>query len=122
VNNTIRHLSNGDFEVIYGVGEMYSYHNTTHSTGSELDQYEAKAKTQEDRIMDWFKSQSRGYCSPALIHAQVFHQSVPITSVRRAMTNLANAGELEKTDLQVKGPYGRPEYTWKLPSGQRRLF
>ena len=38
----------------------------------------------------------------------------PITSVRRAMTNLTKAGLLEKTGDKVLGEYGVMVNTWKL--------
>jgi hypothetical protein len=41
---------------------------------------------------------------------------VPITSIRRAMTNLTDAGFLEKTDHKRKGPKGKAEYIWKVKS------
>ena len=39
---------------------------------------------------------------------------VPITSIRRAITNLTNDEKLVKTDNQKTGPYGKPSYCWKL--------
>jgi len=121
------------------------YHNTTESTGAELKQYREKAKSQEDMILEWFKwVESDAPCSmaratPTTILRLVFNKTPfspdaisrnrwnakpPITSVRRALTNLTDAGDLVKTDKQVKGPYGRPEFIWKLAPkyNQQEMF
>ena len=99
----------------------YSYHNTTNIDGTRLDQFEEKAKSQDEKILEWFEY-SEGAYSPSKINDRVFASSVPLTSVRRALSNLTKAGLLVKTDRQVKGPYGRPEHLWKLPTTQLRLL
>jgi hypothetical protein len=97
-----------------------SYFNTTRSTHPALTRYEEKAVSQEDQILVWFRMYEQT-ASPSKI-CKLFHEW-PITSVRRAMTNLTNEGELVKTDQQVLGPYRRPEYVWRLADkyNQREL-
>jgi predicted ArsR family transcriptional regulator len=97
-----------------------TYHNTTHSTGETLRKYEQVSNNQEDVILSWFQYNVRGTAS----QAHECMQSSPITSTRRAMTNLANAGKLVKTQRQVEGPYGRPEYIYELAGDakQQSLF
>ena len=90
-----------------------SYHNTTHSTGPDLIRYEAKAISQEDLIMNWFEAVG-GRRTPSEIQSRLLPLA-PITSVRRALTNLTNASKLVKTTEQRQGPFGRPEYCWRLP-------
>jgi hypothetical protein len=46
---------------------------------------------------------------------------VPITSIRRALTNLTEQGLLVKTDLQRMGAKGKPEYIWKVKSQTNQL-
>jgi hypothetical protein len=41
-----------------------------------------------------------------------------LTSVRRSMTNLANAGPLVRLTDTRMGPYGRPEHLWALAGSQ----
>ncbi len=41
----------------------------------------------------------------------------PLTSIRRAITVLTNKGLLQKTDEQISGVYGKPEYVWKYKRG-----
>lgn len=101
-----------------------SHFNTTHEVHPALGRYEKKAVTQQDRILEWFKMYEQ-QASPSKVLRVVFPgEHIPITSIRRAMTNLTDAGELVKTDRQVKGEYGRNEYVWTLDEKykQRRLF
>ena len=39
-------------------------------------------------------------------------KNVPITSIRRAITNLESEGLLHKTDIQKPGVYGKLNYCW----------
>jgi hypothetical protein len=41
-----------------------------------------------------------------------------LTSVRRSMTNLANAGPLVRLNDTQQGPHGRPEHFWRLAGQQ----
>jgi len=97
-----------------------SYHNTTETTGPDLQEYEAKAIGQEDLILDYFNNTTSGH-TPSHIQSVLLPRS-PITSVRRAITNLTNAGKLVKTDTQCNGPFNRPEFVWKGVSIQKELF
>jgi len=97
------------------------FHNSTESTGSDLKTYREKAQSQEDQIMEWFRTYGRP-ATPSSACKWIFHNSVPITSVRRALTNLTYDRKLIKTAAQTKGPYGRPEFIWELADKQGRLF
>ncbi len=90
------------------------YHNTTESTGSVLRMYQDSAVSQDVRILAAFLENPHAPATPSRVLSWVFNGSVPITSVRRALTNLTDAGELVKTNFQTKGPYGRPEFIWEL--------
>jgi len=96
------------------------YHNTTESLGPELRQYQDKASSQEKRILAFLKLDHNRPITPSAAMKWIFKDSVPITSVRRALTNLTNAGELVKTNVQTKGPYGRPEFIWELADKYRQ--
>jgi len=100
------------------------YHNTTQSLGPELREYQDKANSQEKRILAFLKLDSNRPITPSAACMWIFKGNIPITSVRRALTNLTNAGELVKTTVQVKGPYGRPEFIWELADKyrQREMF
>ena len=98
-----------------------SYYNTTHSTSPELGRFESQAKRQESWVLEKFSSYGTVRMSPSTIHKGA-PKNWPLTSIRRAMTNLTNQGKLIKTDTQARGPYGRPEYLWTLPPAQGLLF
>lgn len=105
---------------------MHSYHNTTESSGPVLDKYETKAKSQEEILFEYFMGpyRRRGVrilMTPSAALLRVFDDRVPITSVRRALSNLTRDGKLQKAG-QAMGRYGRPEYYWTLPAGQQSLF
>lgn len=97
-----------------------TYFNTTHVVGKPLGEYEKKAANQEEKILRYFLTRPRMLATPSMIWEELFKQSasmratVPITSVRRALTNLTNEGDLIKTGHQKKGAFGRPEYFWKI--------
>lgn len=96
------------------------YFNTTHLHGQRLAAYEVQAEYQEDLVAEFF------YHNPS---AQVTTEDLwvfipalskcPLTSVRRAFSNLQSDGLIVKTDHQVAGTFGRPIYTWRKarPSG-----
>jgi|TARA_Y100001963_G_C6665200_1_gene392369 hypothetical protein len=88
-----------------------SYYNTTNLKGSTLKNSRKKAKTQEDLILAWFKKHKRAY-TPCEVRDKVLRDS-PLTSVRRAMTNLTEKGYLIKTTLTKMGKYGKFNYCWK---------
>lgn len=46
-------------------------------------------------------------------HHDMFGEDPPLTSIRRAVTNLAHYGLLDKTSMRRTGIYGKKEYVWK---------
>lgn len=86
---------------------------------------ERKALNQEERVLKfcqfmgtsaWFRIDE--------IHKKCFTERTPITSVRRAVTNLTDLCKLEKSAGTVPGPYGKPVHRWRLAPdpGQMGLF
>ena len=67
---------------------------------------------QENYILDFFKRKQEPM-SPSMVH-KACDNSWPLTSVRRAITNLSTDGDLIKTNETVIGIYGKPEHLWKL--------
>ena len=94
--------------------ETNSYFNTTDSTGATLAKYEHKAKSQEELIYEYFLSRPGMQYAPSQVQRHLNLTAAPITSIRRAITNLTSANLLTKTAHQVAGPYGHPEYCWAL--------
>ena len=99
-----------------------SYFNTTNETGTLLQLYESKAKTQEEIILEMFKKHKE--LSPTILEKLLQAEGIywPITSIRRALTVLAsdhilyntNDQYIEKTDRKTYGNYGRKEHIWKF--------
>ena len=97
-----------------------SYHQTQMLIDDQVAAYTVQAARQEETIYEFFKT-SPGEYSPETIQEKVL-PTAPITSVRRAITNLTEAGLLRKTGRKELGRYGRPVGTWMLASDQFKLF
>ena len=97
-----------------------TYFNTTNESGATLKNNVAKAKSQEESILNIFRLQFRYFkYKPEIlgmtpVDVLDFFPKYPITSIRRALTNLTKQGKLIKTDEKRIGMYGRSEYVWKL--------
>ena len=90
------------------------YHQTQDLTQTQLEIFETAAMRQEDLILNLFKRTPGGsFTSEDLLP---HFPGVPITSIRRALTNIANGGQIEKTG-QDEGMYGRPINRYKLRRG-----
>lgn len=92
---------------------LESFHVQSHVTVPEALAGEKKAKRQEDAILDYFRLRPVQRFTPSEVAAQ-FPQW-PLTSVRRAMTNLSKAGALVHYPADRRpGPYGAAESSWGL--------
>lgn len=98
-----------------------SFHNSTNESGQQLLRFERKAADQETRIAEFFVRNAHRDFTPSEVWAILFDGTAPITSVRRAMTNLHQRGIIFKTDEQRDGPYGRPEHVHRLPAPHQRM-
>ena len=90
-----------------------SFYNTTNLSGDNLKEKEKKVSTQEKAILRLFQSNPRRDFTPSEVLAEL-HLQCPITSVRRAITNLTIAGELTRTNKKRMGDYGMNTYCWRL--------
>lgn len=92
-----------------------SFYNTTEASGSELDRYQDKAEAQEDKILGFLASNSPIWFTAEELQRAVFiKQPPPLTSVRRALTNLYKQNKIVKSDTaDGMGLYGRPVHSWK---------
>jgi hypothetical protein len=89
-----------------------SFYNTTHEKGDDLKRSHARTRTQEEVIYSYFLTYGKPL-SPSMI-LEKLNLKCPITSVRRALTNLTSDNKLFKTDIYVKGMYGKREHLWRL--------
>ena len=95
-----------------------TFYNTIEEAYDELAESQAKAKTQEEKILDCFYAYDTPL-SPSMVLAKL-GLNCPITSVRRAMTNLSKEGFLQKTNDYVTGNYGKKEHLWSLSENQQQ--
>ena len=102
-----------------------TYFNTSNEQGRLLKHYRRQADSKEAKIVAWFREASGFLYTPREVRKYVFDNTVPLTSVRRAMSNLTTDRALVKTDQKHAGPYGRRECCWRRKIGkpaQRELL
>lgn len=96
------------------------YHNTNREVPPELDKSAHKAYVQEALVHSWFwKHRGQAY-SPCDVWEIVFAKKVPLTSVRRAITNLTSRDVLEKTGRMKIGHFGKQVHLWRAFTGTLR--
>tara|TARA_Y100001938_G_C8030360_1_gene400298 strand:+ start:400 stop:690 length:291 start_codon:yes stop_codon:yes gene_type:complete len=89
------------------------YYNTNNETGHTLNSSRNQAKSQEELIYSLFERNQNAYITPFEIH-DLLETLSPITSIRRAISNLTKDGKLVKTDKMKEGPYGKKIHCWKF--------
>ena len=90
------------------------YYNTTHVEGDQLSEYIAKASDQESLVFEFFYQNGDTYFTPEHVQKYVL-PGAPLTSSRRAVTNLCSRGHILKSVKQGIGMYGRPVHYWYRP-------
>lgn len=91
-----------------------SFHNTIDIEGKELIAHESRARSQEEKILEFFKKNPGRKFTPIQV---LDHFGLPerrITSVRRAISNLTYAGFLLKTTQKKMERFGSKNYMWML--------
>jgi|TARA_Y100000310_G_scaffold29525_1_gene28036 hypothetical protein len=97
-----------------------AYYNTNREGGNTLRLSWGKADKQENMIMEIFQERARQTLAGLAPHqvrdkiAQDYGKQYPLTSIRRAISNLTDNGELVKLDRMVPGNYGKNVHTWRL--------
>ena len=101
-----------------------SYHQTTPMEPRPLREAIEQAARQEDAIAAIFHRFPHLKLAPSQVHALTTRagKAWPVTSVRRAITDLEKAGALEKTRSLHVGPHGRFEYRWQLSASVERTM
>ncbi len=92
-----------------------AFHNTIPLKGEDLLLAIVQAENQESDIIKIFIR--GGAFTPPQIQLQLNRQhqkDYPLTSIRRAITNLTALGILEKSGDLSPGIYGKPNNVWKL--------
>ena len=92
------------------------YYNTNKTTGVKLKKYKEITNKQEGLILELFRLNPKLELSPFEVHTVLQRLNVlkaPITSIRRAITDLTNEDKLVKTTKRKLGPFGRDSFCWK---------
>ncbi len=89
-----------------------SFFNTNNTPEDEMQGEIKNAISQQDKILNFFKINKDKKYTPQEI-LEILFKNTPITSVRRAITNLTTEGLLIKTEVTRKGIYGKNNYCWK---------
>lgn len=95
--------------------------NTVNLEDAELRNAINQATNQGNIVYEFFKKRP-GYCfSPFQVwnflkqlRPDMINNLTPITSIRRSMTTLTEAGLLVKTEYKIVEELGKPNYLWKL--------
>ena len=93
---------------------MKPFYNTIKFGKIKLEKEISNAKNQEEKILLIFNKKKE--LTPSEVWEYLMEY--PLTSIRRAMTNLTDQGRLIKTSTQKIGYYGKPNYVWKLKTKQ----
>jgi hypothetical protein len=91
-----------------------TFYNTTSLPQEELHHERVNAQRQEDRVLQFFRDWPGKDFTPAEVFEAGVCGSAPITSVRRALTNLTSKGLLVRCNSQRVGLYGKQNYAWRL--------
>ena len=90
-----------------------SYYNTNNERGETLTRSRRRVNVQEREIIAVFNGRPGRKMTPFDVQDDVGHH-VPITSIRRAITNLTTKGTLTKCDIMKAGRYGKMNHCWEL--------
>lgn len=97
-----------------------TFYNTTELSGEMLERKKEKAKSQEELILKFFeKNPSQVYSAWDLQFTIIELRKTPITSIRRALSNLSNKKDgmfspLVKTATKKPGPFGDVCFCFQL--------
>lgn len=87
------------------------FHNTVALDSYELLRAEGRAIRQEDIVLAIFDESRDGLLTPEDVLERM-PVGTPITSVRRAMSDLTKQGQLMKTQQFKQGPFGVRIHFW----------
>lgn len=94
------------------------YYNTVDETGKTLEDYISKAISQDMMILSVFCLNRGKLLTPWNVQKLLYDNDpsapypIPITSIRRSITNLTDAGQIEKTRHKQLGALGRMNFAW----------
>lgn len=92
------------------------FYNTTNISGDELKVACKRAASQQALVLDFFQQHPDGMYTASQVYVmlEMKAKGVPLTSVRRAMSNLKIMGKLLRTSEKRKGFFGADNYKYML--------
>lgn len=99
-------------------------YKTDHFTAEQKNAAQANARHQEKAIEDYFKANPDLELGASEIWLRLFGGTyegkgeAPLTSIRRALTNLRKKGVLRKLEATTIGFYDRQEHLWAAAAGR----
>jgi len=96
-----------------------TYFNTTSQSSEYAEQRVAKNKTQEEIVLGIFEVHKKLSASQVL---SLYPKNIPLTSIRRAISNLKFDDKLEKLLETRNGLYNAPEHLFRLSEYQTTLL
>lgn len=92
-----------------------NFFNTINQSSENLRKSQRQVENQGERIYQIMVKENRAMTPFEIgeIYNSIYNP-VPITSIRRAISDLTDSGLLIKTLQQKEGAYGKPNYTWIL--------
>lgn len=91
------------------------FYKTVNLPAPELKAARETNNVQNARVLSIFEKHPEGltpFEASGIYNGQ--HPEIPLTSVRRAVTDLEKSGRLEKTGAMRAGGYGKPNHVWKV--------
>jgi len=90
------------------------FYNTIDENGDDLNKSKRHAKMQEQVVLLLFISNPTLEATPFEVLESLNLKNTPITSIRRAMTNLTDKGKLIKMEKKKIEQFGKANHCWKL--------
>ena len=92
-----------------------TYHNTTNQDKEFVNDAIRSCKNQEEKVIVILSIKRKASASEIWsFFSKVYLDNTPLTSIRRALSNLTHEGKLTKEDKTKIGLYGRPECYYTL--------
>jgi len=92
----------------------FGYFNTTRLKNPELQECKEKAQSQTEAVLKFFQKYGEYNWNCWEVFKYLKLKNVPITSIRRSITVLTQAGKLVETGNMRVGSYGRKCKCYKL--------
>jgi hypothetical protein len=102
---------------------MQEYFNSTNQNQKTVDAREKTNKNQNELVAQIFREHPKKMTPFEVceLFEKYYQKTVPITSIRRAITRLTEACILSKLNSRKQGNYGRENYTWIINTHQTQL-